>query len=188
MSWALDPAGSWLRVWTHKAGLLARAAHDLCLESRGLRVELTREGAGARLSVTVPVASLRVLGQVRAGGRVEPLGPKDHAEIEDNLRGPRVLDAARHPEVRWEGAGALPVGAGEARLEGRLTVLGAARALPLRAALREEGGGVRAEGQVELRQTELGITPFSALLGALKVKDEVQVGWSLFWPGAKLGA
>ena len=187
MSWALDPAESWLRVWTHKGGLLARAAHDLCLESRGLRVELTRQASSVSLVAVVPVGSLRVLGQVLAGGRVEPLKPSDHAEIEDNLRGPRVLDAARHPEVRWEGTGALGAGA-EARCEGRLTVRGATLALPVRAALREEAGGVRAQGQVELRQTLLGITPFSALLGALKVQDEVQVSWSLFWPGAKLGS
>lgn len=183
---ALDPAGSWLRVWTRKAGLLARAAHDLCLESRAVQVEVSAAGAELVVRAVVPVDSLRVLGQVLAGGRVEPLRPADHQEIEANLRGPRVLDAARFPAARWEGRGPLPGGPGPWRPEGRLEVRG--RAVPLALPVRLSAGpeGLLVEGEVELRQTALGIEPFSALLGALKVKDELRVGWSLRWPGGKL--
>lgn len=186
---ALDRQASWLRVWTRKAGLLARAAHDLCLETRDLTVEVERPpGAGVgdelRVRVVVPVASLRVLGQVHAGGRVEPLKPSDHQDIEGNLRGPRVLDAARYPEVRWEGAGS-PAGA-SLRLSGPLHLHGRSAPLPLTAQLAAGEGGLTVTGEVSLRQTAFGIEPFSALLGALKVQDELRVSWSLRWPGGKL--
>jgi hypothetical protein len=36
-------------------------------------------------------------------------------------------------------------------------------------------GGLHAQAQFTLRQTALGLTPFTALLGALRVEDQVRV-------------
>ena len=36
-------------------------------------------------------------------------------------------------------------------------------------------GELTASGEVAIKQTELGLTPFSALLGALQVQDEMRV-------------
>lgn len=186
MTLALDPGQSWVRVWSRKAGLLARLAHDLCIESRAARVEVAQADGSLEVRVAVPVTSLRVLGQVHAGGRIEPLRPGDHQEIEGNLRGPRVLEADRHPEVRWSGRGPLSPGAGRVELQGELELRGTTRPLPLAARLVASPDGLRVEGEVEVVQSRFGIEPFSALLGALKVQDPVGVSWSLYFPGGKL--
>jgi len=50
------------------------------------------------------------------------------------------------------------------------------------------GGEVQAEGEFPLRQTELGLTPFSAFLGALQVQDEMQVSLRLVAHAAQVNA
>ena len=41
------------------------------------------------------------------------------------------------------------------------------------------GDTVVASGELALRQSELGITPYSAMLGALQVQDEMRVKFRL---------
>ncbi|RMG09106.1 MAG: YceI family protein [Planctomycetota bacterium] len=179
----LREPSSTLRVWTFKDGLLARAAHDLCLEARGARAPCVLEEGRCRVEVRVPVAGLRVLGQVRAG-EVIPLSAKDHADIEETLRGPRVLDAARHPEVVYRGEGPPPSG-GEVERNGELRLRGRPHPLCVRAAWEGAGQEVEVRGEIRLSQSDFGIEPFRALLGALRVRDEVRVSWNLRYRPAK---
>ena len=53
----------------------------------------------------------------------------------------------------------------------------AAFTVPVRYQLGGVGGNstVEASGEFPLRQTDLGLTPFSALLGALQVVDEMKI-------------
>ena len=173
------PADSTITVWTYKDGLLAKMAHDLSIRATRLRADLTRDGRRFSVDVAVPVRGLRVQGQVK-DGRILALGEKDHQKIEDNLASKDVLDAGRYPDVRFTGEGALPdAGAGPLRVEGRLTIHGNARPLTLDCELREVRDRWVVVGEARLSQTAFGVTPYSALFGALKVQDEVRVSWEL---------
>ncbi len=176
MTLTLDDGRSELTVWTYKDGLLARLAHDLALAATGFSATAEVEGDLVRVEVRAPVAGLRVRGQVKRG-EVVPLGDKEHRDIADNVKGPRVLDGARHPEVLYRGEGRR---AGDrVRLEGALTLRGASRPLAVEGRWQAAGGEVTASGEVELRPSEWGIEPFTALMGALKVQDRVRVSWTL---------
>lgn len=166
-----------LLVWTFKEGLLSRVAHDLCIEARGWRASATLEGRRFSVDVVVPVRGLRVLGQVK-DGLVSPLSDKDHKEIESNISGKHVLDADRSPDVRFMGTGDLD---GQ-RLEGRLTLRGATQPLSAPLTVREGEGRLVVVGEVRFRQTTFGLKPYSAMLGALKVQDEVRVTWEVAFP------
>lgn len=173
------PADSVITVWTYKDGLLAKMAHDLCIRATRLRADVTLEARRFTVDVAVPVRGLRVQGQVK-DGRVMTLGEKDHQKIEDNLAGKDVLDANRYPDVRFAGEGLVPEsGAGPLRVEGRLTIHGNAQPLTLDCELREVRDRWVVVGEARLRQTAFGVTPYSALFGALKVQDEVRVSWEL---------
>lgn len=176
MTHHLDAAASHLKVWSYKEGLLSRVAHDLCLEARELTADLSLDGDRFQVEVVVPVRSLKVLGQVK-GGEVNPLKAKDHTEIEGNMTGPKVLDAGRYPEVRYTGRGERR--AGTCQVAGELTLHGQTHPLAFPIQLREEDDGLRVEGEVRFDQTRFGIKPFSAMFGALKVKDGLRVSWSL---------
>jgi hypothetical protein len=172
-----DPASSEILLWTKKEGLLSRVAHDLCLEATQFEVEGRLEEGRLELEVRVQIAGLRVRGQVERGGRVVPLKEKDQREIEDNLRGAKVLDAKAHPQLVWRGSGA-PQG-GRLSSQGTLTLRGKSEPIALESTFADAESGVRAEGEVRFAQSRFGIRPFSAMLGALKVKDEVRVSWQL---------
>jgi len=51
-------------------------------------------------------------------------------------------------------------------------------AVPVRYRL-EGKGTLEISGEFPLRQSELGLTPFSALLGALQVQDEMRVNFHI---------
>ncbi|MCW8138016.1 MAG: YceI family protein [Planctomycetota bacterium] len=172
------PAGSTLTVWTYKEGLLSRVAHDLCIRAVDWRLEARRADRRVEVEVVVPVRGLRVQGQVKDGA-VVPLSEKDHREIEGNLASRHVLDAERFPEVRFTGAGDLPQGGGRTTIAGQLTIHGTTR--PVTLAVDVGAAGV-VTGEVRLRQTEFGVKPYSALLGALKVQDELRVSWEVPLP------
>jgi polyisoprenoid-binding protein YceI len=176
-----DAATSSITLFTYKEGLLSSVAHDLRFDATGWRAPLARDGDRVSVEVVVPVRGLRVRGQVTSG-QVVALRDKDHAEIEGNLQGKHVLDAARHPDLRFTGQGTLPAGDGPVQVEGALTLAGQTRPLRLTASVRRDGADLRVEGEVRLRQTTWGVKPYSALLGALRVQDEVKVAWSLRYP------
>lgn len=175
---ALVREASSLSLWTYKEGLLSRVAHDLRLEPDAFEATLELEGEQVRARVQVPVRALRVQGQVK-DGRTLPLKDSDHREIEQNLQGAQVLDAARFPEIRWEGQGLRGPG-GEAQLQGTLTLRDKSAPLPITTTVTaQQDGGFLVEGAARFLQSSFGITPYRALMGALRVQDGVRVSWSL---------
>ena len=87
----------------------------------------------------------------------------------DNLRGREVLDAARFPTIDFRGryAGSLDAGT----LSGELRVRSVARPVSMSIRVAQSAGVLVATGAWEGRLTELGIRPFKALLGAIKLED-----------------
>ena len=121
--------------------------------------------------------SLRVLGAVY-DGRLDPasLTQSDRDKIERNIV-ERVLNVARYPEIRFEGSAE---DRGQAiRLVGKLVLHGRSR--PLTVHLVQSNGRMVAE--VELHQPDFGITPYSAMLGALRVQADVRVRIDVPAPG-----
>lgn len=176
-----DPNASTVALWTYKEGLLSKMAHDLKIRIDGWKAPLERENGSFKVDVVIPVDGLHVAGQVK-GDQVTPMADKDHADIDKSMR-TKVLDAAKFPEIRYEGAGAAPT-SGEMRVDGKLTLKGKTQPLPVTCKVSDGPEGTRVQGEVRFQQTQFGVTPFSALMGTLKVKDEVRVTWDLLYPKA----
>lgn len=167
-----DAQSGWCRVLTFKEGMLSAIAHDLELEVT--RWSLTIEG-GHLLSARFEAGSLRVLHAMHDGKPTSQLSASDRAKIEKTLR-EEVLGSARHPEITFSGEGTAE-GEGFA-IRGTLTLCGKAR--PLTAQARPSGDRLVAEATVN--QPDFGIRPYSAMLGALKVRPQVIVRVSVPWP------
>jgi hypothetical protein len=168
------PDASSLSVWTEKEGLLSTVAHDLEIAATGFSVAATVEGGKFSVRVVVPVSGLKVKGAVKRG-IVAPLAEKDHREIEATLAG-TVLDAGAHPEIVYEGQGQ---NAADADATGSLTLRGKTVSLPVSSHVSGVADEKRVEGVVRFKQTAFGVKPYSAMLGTLRVKDELRVSWSL---------
>ncbi|HEY1695229.1 MAG TPA: hypothetical protein VGG39_23840 [Polyangiaceae bacterium] len=107
---------------------------------------------------------------------VEPpadLSASDREKMTENLRGKDVLDAERHPElaVRGRYEGTLESGTFVADV----AVRGLARRIRVLLRASPTGDGFDVTGTWEGTLTDLGIRPFKALLGALKLKDWIRL-------------
>ena len=159
-----------IRCFVHsfKDGLLARLAHDLRLEVKHIELELGADGLPTHARFFPD--SIDLVAQMQ-GGVPRPGGitPADRAKILATLRD-HVLAVKSFPEITFAFDTIAPAGDGYA-VRGKLTLHGHTR--PLALTSRREGACQVAE--VTLHQPDWGITPFSAMLGALKVKPDVLI-------------
>jgi hypothetical protein len=165
-----DASSAECLIFTFKEGLLSAVAHDLKLRVERFEVSVDPDSVSARFEA----ASIRVV-CARKHGADAPgtLSDKDRREIEANLE-KDVLAARKFAEIRFTSTRVEPAPDGY-RVAGTLSLHGRER--PLTVAVRREGERLVAD--VTLHQPDYGIKPYSAMLGTLKIKPDVQVRLSL---------
>ncbi len=153
-----DSSSAEILVFTFKEGLLSAVAHDLKLKATRFTLEV--EGDSAKLEVEA--ASLRVVSAMKDGVELpSAIAPSKFAEIEKNAFG-EVLETKRYPLIQF-----VTTKVTDTEVVGQLTLHGQTREL------RGRRSGQSAEFRVD--QRDFGMKPFSAMLGALKVKPELTV-------------
>jgi polyisoprenoid-binding protein YceI len=177
-TYSFGPAEGQLLVKVFREGVAARVGHDLVLEARSWtgKAAVGASPAASTLEVTVDVASLTVLDAV---GGTRPLSRSDRGDIKRNLE-EKILDVRRFPTVSFASTGVIWSGDSELTLNGDLSIMGTSRPVAMRMRI----GGGRARGSLTVTQTHWGIKPFSALMGALKVRDAVEVTLDVAVPAA----
>lgn len=173
-SYPIGPANGRLLLRTYRTGLAARVGHDLVIEAAAWRGSVTVPETGpgqAEVRVVVDMAALRV----RDGtGGVVALAERDIREIESNLR--KVLRVDTCPAATFVStqvrSAQLAGGVVQGVVQGLLTLAGASAPLELAVTLTGDATA-RATGSVV--QTRWGIKPYTAMLGALKLRDAVDV-------------
>jgi polyisoprenoid-binding protein YceI len=164
----LGPDTATLQINTYREGAAAKVGHDLVIDVTrwDATVELAADPAASSVRLTADPRSL----EVREGrGGLKPLTDKDRAEIAKTidakvLGGSPIAFTSR--TVRGgDGDGPLVV-------EGDLTLAGQTR--PVTAQL-EVGAGGQVTGTIPVTQTAWGIKPYRGLMGALKVRDDVEI-------------
>ena len=158
--------GGTLQIRTYREGLAKMAGHDLVIDvgEWEAAAEVRDDGTLSAVQLNADPHSL----QVREGLRgVKPLTDKDRAAIgkiidEQTLGGYAV--AFRSTAVE-PGSGGLTV-------RGELELAGTQRAASFEL---DEGADGRVRGTLPLTQSEWGIKPYRAMMGALKVRDTIEV-------------
>jgi polyisoprenoid-binding protein YceI len=154
---------------TGRTGVGAPAGHDLTIEVTdwSAQVDIPETGpADAVITARVNVGSLAV----REGtGGARPLSDRDRDEIQKNAR--RTLDVDRHPAASFEST-RIVIREGGATITGTLMVHGVAA--PIEVDVRE-GAPEQFRATAVVSQSLHGVRPYSAFLGALKVRDDVDV-------------
>jgi polyisoprenoid-binding protein YceI len=165
---SLGPGNASLRVRTYREGVAAKAGHDLIIDVTrwDATVAVADEPAGWTIEVNADPRSL----EIREGLRgVKPLTDKDRVEIRKNID-EKVLGGS---PIRFQASGVQPPGdAGPLTVDGELSMAGSTQ--PLTAQLSVDDGGALS-GTIPVTQSGWGIKPYRGLMGALKVRDEVEV-------------
>lgn len=172
-SYVIGPERGRLLVKTARTGLGSRAGHDLTIEVtrwRGNVVVDAASPAGSSVTVEADVDSF----EVRQGiGGLKPLTDSDRADIKETIRG-KILHASRHPTITFR-SGQVSGTTAAFRIDGDLTIAGVTQ--PVTVAGQMTGG--RVTGSAVIVQSRFGIRPYTAFLGALKLRDEVDVQFDI---------
>jgi polyisoprenoid-binding protein YceI len=189
------PAESLLTILVFRAGALERVGHNHVIASHTLNgtLYLTPDPAGVSFEIHLPVDGLTVDEAALRAQQGSADFPPDVTEsmkegTRHNMLGSALLDVAAYPEIVLRalpasaastgGSGPLPqTGVLQARVQAE--VRGQPHTLTVPVRYERSGGTVTASGDFALRQSELGLTPFSALLGALQVQDEMRVRFQI---------
>ena len=172
----VDAEHSQLTLRVYREGPLAALGHNLVIAVHGLEGSVHWHPDPARCSVAVrfAVAQLGVdEPELRAAAGPDfttVVNEAARAGTQHNLLGPRLLDAEHYPEITLVSE-AVSGTAAEPRIALRVYVAGHDALLDVPVQLQRDASGLRASGELELRQTALGLTPFSVMLGALRVAD-----------------
>ncbi|WBB68283.1 YceI family protein [Micromonospora sp. WMMD812] len=163
------PENGRLLLRTGRTGVGSTVGHDLTIEVTEWSVEVTVPETGpadATATARVELGSLAV----RTGtGGARPLTDKDRRDVENNAR--RTLDVNRHPTATFESTRVV-AGDDSATISGTLTLHGIAA--PITVEVRAAAPD-RHRATTVVTQSTYGIKPYSAFLGALKVRDDVEV-------------
>ena len=164
-NYKLGPDNATLRVKTGHHGAAAKAGHDLVIEVKSWEATLNVAGdaTASSLELTADATSLHV---VEGVGGMQALGDDDKADIR------KTIDKA---VLKKETIAFTSTGVSEA--DGGLAVTGdlsmGGKSKPVDFVVSGDGGAIK--GSAKVNQSDWGIKPYSALLGALKVNDEVTV-------------
>jgi polyisoprenoid-binding protein YceI len=160
------PSSGRVLVKTGRAGLAARAGHDLTIEITRWSARAVAGDDGVAAATVTAEFDLGSLAVREGTGGAKPLTSADRADIERTAG--KILGAGT---AGFTSTRVIPSGAGGA-IEGTLTMHG--KSHPVRIQVVSPGAG-RYRGSATVRQTDFGITPYSGFFGALKLRDEVTV-------------
>lgn len=183
-AYRIDSAHSELRVLVYRAGLLASFGHNHVIVNRGVEGSVNFAGnpATASFALSIPANGFVVddpKARSEEGADFAEETPEDAKEgTRHNMLGPSVLDVAEHPSIDVRSVAIRPAGAGLAATIS-VTVAGHASTFVVPFTLDLSQGRLTASGALSIRQSSLGLTPLSVMLGGLRVQDELTLKFRL---------
>ncbi len=165
----LGPDSGSLQVKTYRDGMASKLGHDLTFEVTKWEATVTVAEGGALSSIELS-ADPHSLEVRDATGGAKALSDKDRDEEIPKSIDDKVLEG--EPISFSSTEAQLEQDAGTLSASGELTMAGETK--PVSAQLTVDPDG-HVTGTIPLTQSEWGIKPFKAMMGALKVKDQVDV-------------
>ncbi len=165
---SLGPENGTLSVNTKRSGAAAEAGHDLVIHVTSWKatLEVGEDPTQSRIELDADATSLRV----REGtGGLKALGEDDKSSIQKTIDD----DVLKRKGIEFRSTAIQPSDDGNLiSVRGELTLVGTTRPIVFDVTV---GGAGKLSGSAVVKQTDWGIKPYSALFGALKVADEVEV-------------
>jgi polyisoprenoid-binding protein YceI len=195
----IDESRSELRILVYRAGPLARLGHNHVMVNRSIRGEVNfgNVGAGAGsaagagnaagasvFSLEVPVAGFVVddaqARREEGADFADPVPDDAKSGTLRNMLSTAVLDADEFPSITVHNVATAPMDAGAGLLATvDISVAGHESTIDLPLKLQSDADSLSATGSVEIRQSVLGLKPYSLMLGALQVQDAMTIKFQI---------
>jgi len=176
-AYSLGRGSGKMSVYTFKEGLLSKLAHDLLIDVTDFKVNVDVPESGftsGSLELEIQANSLKVDCAMKDGKQQpDTLKEKDIADIEADMA-KKVLHPDKYPTVNFTSK-AIQVKDGGYHINGELSLHGVKKSIDFD--VDTSGGGLK--GRFTIIQTDYGIKPFKAMMGTLKIKDKVDIGFDL---------
>lgn len=173
----IGPDDGTLTLHTGVEGKAAKAGHALTLRITDWSATVTLDGVElSAVTVRAAVGSIEV---VEGHGGVKPLSDRDKRSVISSAMD--TLSADKYPEVAFASQSITSSDDGY-DVAGEATLCGQTGAVAARLAVQRAGGRVAVDATIPIQQTAFGIKPYSGMLGALRVSDQVEVRMSLSVP------
>lgn len=183
---------SLLTIRVYRGGPLAKAGHNHVIASHALRGSLyvPVDLAQSTFEIHLPVIELTVDEPgLRADEHSDDFPPDvpDSAKegTRHNMLSPALLDGDQYPEILLRSERLERVAAGTGSADDavtaqwlahiQITVRDKTNTVIVPVHFEQHADVIEVSGEFPLKQSDLGLTPFSALLGALQVIDEMKI-------------
>lgn len=185
-NYVIEADKSEIRILVFKAGLFSAVAHNHVIAATKMvgEVQLDEDNfEQTSLEVIIPLESLILDDPERRKEEGEDFATKltdyDLEETYKNLFGKKVLHIDKYPTVTVASAtvgGSLS----SPELKAEVTIHGVTNNLDLPCEVEVDEETLHAKGQIEIKQTDFGMKPFSQLLGSIKVKDKLMIKYDIY--------
>jgi len=159
----IGPSNGSLKIKTGKEGAAAKMGHDLVLNV-GSWEGTVDVGDSTSVELSADPKSVEV---ESGSGGAKPLGDKDKADIKKSIDN-KVLGSS---QITFKSSEAS-VDGGKLNVKGDLSIAGQSDSVSVPCTIGDDG---TVSGSLTFNQSNFGIKQFSAMMGALKVKDSVTV-------------
>ena len=179
----IDPTASEIHILVYRTGPFARLGHNhvVAATDPAGQVRVTADLRESDFELSIQVAELAVdaseLRQRYGDAFASTPSEEDIAATRRNMLSPALLDATAYPYVRVAGRLSPHPDGNEAEIEIALKNALARRTVPI--TLRIDDRTLSASGTLTIDHSELGLTPFSVMLGALRVAETMEIRFSL---------
>ena len=159
----MNPNNVKIFIYTEREGVLSPVGHYLKLEVTRFEVDYD----GGAVEVSVESDSVKVAGCI-VDGNLGTVSASDTKTIEKNIN-KDVLKSKKHRHIDFRGT--IDVNGDEQVVSGDLDLLGNSHQVEFR--LQRDGD--KWKGDAVIDQRDYGIKPFTAFLGALRIKPEIRI-------------
>jgi polyisoprenoid-binding protein YceI len=173
---------SLLTILAFRGGTLAKVGHNHVIASHDVSgtFYVPDDVASSTFELHIPVAQL-VIDEADLRAKEGPDFPTDVPDsakegTRHNMLSEALLNGAQYPDITLVSQHLEPTTPGsQIRADVQVTVRGQTHTMSVPVVYSLVNGDLTASGELPLKQTDLGLTPFSAMLGALAVQDEMRV-------------
>jgi polyisoprenoid-binding protein YceI len=162
----IDIAHSTIRIHVGKAGIFSAAGHEHWVTAPIADGRL-EEASPSRISFRVEARQLKV-------EEDKSLSAEKQAEVQRTMQ-TQVLESERYPEISFHSTSIEQTGTDTWEVRGDLTLHGQTR--PVMTRVRKQPSAYT--GRCQLKQTDFGIHPVRVGGGMVKVKDELDIEFSI---------
>jgi polyisoprenoid-binding protein YceI len=176
----INPQTSEVRLLVYRDGVLSTFGHNHVVSLKDFTgtIHLQPKLSQSRVELDIPVDRLiiddaAVRRQEGEDFASEP-SKEDAAATRTNMLSNALLNAKQFPAIKVTGTSGPVDAKNSAMLALSVQLVGQEIKLTIPATLKLEGDQLEASGTVELSHKQLGLKPFSALLGSLRVAEQMK--------------